>query len=45
MTGAVLLDEARRWAGLISRGPRHVLARTKAKAVRRAAVSGQTLDL
>jgi enoyl-CoA hydratase len=40
-----LLDEARRWAGLIGRAPREVLMRTKAKAIRRAAVSGPTLDL
>ena len=40
-----LLEEARRWAGLIGRAPRDVLMRTKAKAIRRAAVAGATLDL
>jgi enoyl-CoA hydratase/carnithine racemase len=40
-----LMDESRRWAGLIARAPRDVLMRTKAKAVRRAGVAGPTLDL
>lgn len=39
------VPEARRLAGLVARAPREVLVRTKAKAVRRAAVSGSTLDL
>jgi enoyl-CoA hydratase len=40
-----VVAEARRLAELTSRAPREVLARTKAKAVRRAAVAGTTLDL
>jgi enoyl-CoA hydratase/carnithine racemase len=40
-----LLEEARRWGALIARAPRDVLMRTKAKAVRRAGVSGPTLQL
>lgn len=39
------LAEARRLADLITRAPREVLMRTKAKAVRRARVAGSTLDL
>jgi len=39
------MDEARRLAALVARAPRDVLMRTKAKAVRRAAVAGATLDL
>ena len=39
------LDEARRLAALTTQAPREVLARTKAKAVRRARVAGSTLDL
>ena len=39
------LDEARRLAALTTQAPRDVLVRTKAKAVRRAAVAGSTLDL
>jgi enoyl-CoA hydratase len=40
-----LLDEALITAAQITRAPRDVLQRTKAKAVRRAAVAGATLDL
>jgi enoyl-CoA hydratase/carnithine racemase len=40
-----VMAEARRLAALICRAPRPVLVRTKAKAVRRAAVAGPTLDL
>lgn len=39
------VPEARRVAGMITRAPREVLVRTKAKAVRRAGVTGSTLDL
>ena len=39
------LAEARRLAALTAQAPREVLVRTKAKAVRRAGVSGTTLDL
>jgi enoyl-CoA hydratase/carnithine racemase len=39
------MGEARRLAALVARAPRDVLMRTKAKAVRRAAVAGATLDL
>lgn len=42
---ARLLDEALAMAAQITRAPRDVLRRTKAKAVRRAAVAGATLDL
>jgi enoyl-CoA hydratase/carnithine racemase len=37
--------EATRLAGLVARAPREVLVRTKAKAVRRAAVAGSTLEI
>lgn len=37
--------EARRLAEMITRAPRDVLVRTKAKAVRRAGIAGTTLDL
>lgn len=40
-----LLEESGRWAAMIARAPRDVLMRTKAKAVRRAGVSGATLQL
>src|SRR4051794_35794482 len=40
-----LLDEALLTAAQITRAPRDVLRRTKAKAVRRAGVAGATLDL
>jgi enoyl-CoA hydratase/carnithine racemase len=40
-----VLAEAHRLAALMTRAPRAVLMRTKAKAVRRAGVSGPTLDL
>lgn len=40
-----LEDEALATAAQISRAPREVLVRTKAKAIRRAGVSGATLDL
>jgi enoyl-CoA hydratase len=39
------VDEARRLAALTVRAPRETLVRTKAKAMRRAAVAGSTLDL
>jgi enoyl-CoA hydratase len=42
---AQLLDEALATAAQVTRAPREVLRRTKAKAVRRAAVAGATLDL
>ena len=40
-----VVDEARRMAEWMTRAPRPVLLRTKAKAVRRAGVAGVTLDL
>jgi len=40
-----VVEEARGLAALVARAPRDVLLRTKAKAVRRAAVVGSTLDL
>ncbi|MEY2476264.1 MAG: enoyl-CoA hydratase [Actinomycetota bacterium] len=40
-----VVDEAHRLAALVTRAPREVLVRTKAKAVRRAGVAGTTLDL
>jgi len=44
--GDQLLDEARRYAALMTQAPRDVLLRTKAKIVRRAGVTqGATLDL
>jgi enoyl-CoA hydratase/carnithine racemase len=43
-TGDVLV-EADRLAAMICRAPREILVRTKAKAIRRAAVVGMTLDL
>jgi enoyl-CoA hydratase len=39
------VDEARGLAARVVRAPREVLVRTKAKAIRRAGVSGSTLDL
>ena len=42
---ADLEAEAMAFASQISRAPREILVRTKAKATRRAAVAGQTLDL
>ena len=42
---AAALDEARRYASMVATAPREVLLRTKAKAMRRAAVAGATLDL
>ena len=42
---AKLLDEAMGLAAQVCRAPRDILRRTKAKAVRRAAVAGATLDL
>lgn len=43
---AQVVDEAKRWAAMITRAPREVLLRTKAKIVRRAGVTeGETLDL
>jgi len=42
---AQLLDEVLVTAAQITRAPRDVLRRTKAKAIRRAAVAGATLDL
>jgi enoyl-CoA hydratase len=42
---ADVLAEAGRLATMICRAPRDVLQRTKAKAIRRAAVAGTTLDL
>ena len=42
---AAALDEARRYASMVAAAPREVLLRTKAKAMRRAAVAGATLDL
>jgi len=42
---AGVFDEARRYASMVAAAPREVLVRTKAKAVRRAAVVGATLDL
>lgn len=40
-----LLAEAAAYATNVARGPRETLVRTKAKAIRRAAVAGATLDL
>ncbi|HZQ88013.1 MAG TPA: enoyl-CoA hydratase/isomerase family protein [Acidimicrobiales bacterium] len=40
-----LMDEVLQTAAQITRAPREVLCRTKAKAVRRASVAGATLDL
>ena len=44
--GDQLLDEATRYAAMVTQAPREVLLRTKAKIVRRAGTSqGETLDL
>src|SRR5207302_1993795 len=40
-----LIDDALALAAQVTRAPRDILRRTKAKAVRRAAVAGATLDL